>query len=697
MSNELVYAPPAAFAAQAHVSGIDAYHELYARAANAPDEFWGDLARQELTWFKPFDTVLDWQPPFAKWFTGGEINASYNCLDRHVAEGRGDKIAIAFEGEPGDERLISYSELLRLVIRFASVLRARGFEAGDRSIIYMPMIPEAVVAMLACARLGITHSVVFGGFSAEALRARIEDLGAKLVITADGGWRRGKKIPLKATVNEALEGCGVVRDVIVYHRTGGEVNMIEERDHWWHELDATSATDDCPAVPLDSEHPLFVLYTSGTTGTPKRVAQTQRNVLHYVRSWAANLGLSAADRLSLVSTYGYDAAVQDIHGALLSGAAVYPLDIRRLDRETLLDRIADSGLTVLHATPTVYRYLFGSHVACRQDLSRVRLIVLGGEAARRADFELFKARFRRGAQFVNGYGLTEATAVLQSFSGHDTQPCGNVLSLGWPVGDQRVLLLDADGRPAGVSGELVIESRYVPGGRLHTGDLARWLPDGSLAFLGRRDDQLKLAGIRIEPGEIEAALRSHPALDAVAVVLHTDAASEPMLVAYFSLRAHAVPPTPAELRAHLRPLLPDALQPARHVPLDALPQLPNGKIDRRALASRPLPRPVSAGAGSAAAAEGHIEILLTELWQALLKRDDVGPEADFFALGGHSLLATRLIARLRDRLGVELPLIAVFETPTIRALARVLAHLTERSAEGPAPAGIGRQARPPLP
>jgi len=448
-------------------------------------------------------------------------------------------------------------------------------------------------------------------------------------------------------------------------------------------------------LPGSPDDAAYLLYTSGTTGTPKRVAQTQRNVLHYVRSWAENLGLGPADRLSLVSTYGYDAAVQDIFGALLSGAAVYPLDIRRLDRETLLDRIADAGLSVLHATPTVYRYLFGSHVACRQDLSRVRLVVLGGETARRADFELFRSRFRRGAQFVNGYGLTEATAVLQCFSTHDTQPYGNVLSLGWPVGDQRVLLLDEQDQPAGISGEVVIESRYVPAGRLHTGDLARWLPDGSLAWLGRRDDQLKLGGIRIEPGEVEAALRTHPALAAVAVVLHAEPASEPMLVAYCSLRRAATLPTPAELRAHLKPLLPDPLLPAHYVAVDSLPQLPNGKLDRRALAGRPLSRP--AATGRAAIAEGDVEATLTELWQTLLKREDIGPEDDFFALGGHSLLATRLIARLRDRFGVELPLISIFETPTIRGLAVVVAQLTERSGGAAVPVAIGRQARGPLP
>jgi acyl carrier protein len=232
---------------------------------------------------------------------------------------------------------------------------------------------------------------------------------------------------------------------------------------------------------------------------------------------------------------------------------------------------------------------------------------------------------------------------------------------------------------------------------LHTGDLARYLPDGSLAWRGRRDDQLKLGGIRIEPGEIEAALRMHPALDAVAVVLHVEPGSEPMLVAYCSLRAAASMPKSTELRAHLRPLLPDALLPAHYVALDSLPQLPNGKLDRRALASRPLSRAVSIGVADAAMAEGSIEAVLTDLWQALLKRDDVAPDDDFFALGGHSLLATRLIARLRDRLGIELPLISIFETPTIRALAGVVRQLTERSGSAAVTATIGRQARRPLP
>src|SRR5256885_2375025 len=264
MSTDAVYAPSEEFVRKALVQGMPGYLDLYARAEKDPEEFWGDVAAREIHWFEKWSKVLEWNPPFARWFSGAKTNVSYNCIDRHLATPRKNKVAILWEGEPGDQRFITYQELHRLVSRFANVLKSRGYKAGDRSIIYMPMIPELPIAMLACTRLGITHSVVFGGFSAEALKARIQDLGATLVITADGGFRRGKEIKLKPAVDEALAECPGVRDVIVYRRTGSETSMREGRDLWWHELDK-SATEDCPAVPLDSEHPLYVLYTSGTT------------------------------------------------------------------------------------------------------------------------------------------------------------------------------------------------------------------------------------------------------------------------------------------------------------------------------------------------------------------------------------------------------------------------------------------------
>jgi acetyl-CoA synthetase len=238
MSKTGIYPPSEAFVNQAHVRGLEGYRDLYRRAEQDPEAFWGDIAEREIHWFQKWTRVLDWTPPFAQWFVGAKTNVSYNCLDRHVASYRKNKVAILWEGEPGEQRAITYQELLRLVSRFATVLKTRGYQAGDRAVIYMPMIPELPIAMLACARLGIVHSVVFGGFSGEALKARIQDLGATVVITADGGYRRGKEIALKPAVDEALPECPGVRDVIVYRRTGSATAMQAGRDWWWHELDA---------------------------------------------------------------------------------------------------------------------------------------------------------------------------------------------------------------------------------------------------------------------------------------------------------------------------------------------------------------------------------------------------------------------------------------------------------------------------
>jgi acetyl-CoA synthetase len=270
LKEKRVFKPSSGFAKRANWSRktTNEYRKLGARS---PERFWAKMAREHVTWFTPWKQVLRWKPPFARWFVGGKLNVSYNCLDRHL-EGehswRRNKAAIIWEGEPGDSRVLTFSELHREVCKFANVLKGLGVKKGDRVALYMPMIPELAVAMLACTRIGAPHSIVFGGFSAEALRDRINDAGAHAVVTADGGFRRGKSVPLKAAVDEALQGAPGVKSVVVVRRTGEPVAMQSGRDHWWHDVMA-EASARCPAAKLDAEHPLFILYTSGTTGKPK--------------------------------------------------------------------------------------------------------------------------------------------------------------------------------------------------------------------------------------------------------------------------------------------------------------------------------------------------------------------------------------------------------------------------------------------
>ena len=275
LNEKRLFQPPAELADQALFKSFGDYEQVYAKAKADPAAFWAELAQQELDWFEPWKTVLDWQPPMAKWFTGGKLNISHNCLDRHLTTWRKNKAALIWEGEPGDSRTLTYAQLHREVCQMSNVLKDLGVEKGDRVGIYMPMIPEAAIAMLACARIGAPHSVVFGGFSAEALRDRLVDAEAKVVITADGGFRKDKAIALKEQVDSALanQAAPSVKHVLVVQRTKAEVTMESGRDHWWHELQA-KASADCPAEPMDSEDMLFILYTSGSTGKPKGVVHT---------------------------------------------------------------------------------------------------------------------------------------------------------------------------------------------------------------------------------------------------------------------------------------------------------------------------------------------------------------------------------------------------------------------------------------
>ncbi len=612
MSNEHIFPPPAAFAAQAHVSGIDAYHALYHRAAEAPEEFWGGLAKQELSWFKPFDTVLDWQPPFAKWFSGGEINASYNCLDRHLVDGRADKIAIAFEGEPGDERLITYRELHRLVVRFASILKARGHRAGDRAIIYMPMIPEAVVAMLACARLGIIHSVVFGGFSAEALRTRIEDLGAQLVVTADGGWRRGKKIPLKSTVNEALEGGVSVRDVIVCHRTGGEVNMIEERDHWWHELDAATASDDCPAVPLDAEHPLFVLYTSGTTGKPKGILHTTAGyLLHTAMTMKWVFDLKDSDVYWCTADIGWVTGHSYIvYGPLAAGATTVMYegapDFPHFDRWWSL--IAKYKVNTFYTSPTAIRALLkhGDEWPKAHDLSSLRLLGSVGEPINPAAWSWYHHVIGGDrCPIVDTWWQTETGGILIAPmpGAVPLKPGSGTLPMPGVIAE----VVDVHGAPveANREGFLVIKrpwpgmlrtlwrdpERYAEAywsrmpGVYFTGDAARRDGDGYFWVLGRVDDVMNVSGHRLSTMEVESALVHHPAVAEAAVVGKPHEITGQAVVCFVSLKAGTWnhEELGKELRNWVAKEIGSFARPEEIRFTESLPKTRSGKIMRRLL------------------------------------------------------------------------------------------------------------------
>ena len=539
------YAPSQDFVSKARVQGMEGYRALYDRAASDPEGFWSDLAETELHWFEKWTQVLDWSnPPFAKWFVGGKTNVSYNCLDRHVTDGRADKPAIIWEGEPGDSRTITFAELHKDVSRFANVLKARGYKAGDRSIIYMPMVPEAAVAMLACARLGIIHSVVFGGFSAEALKARILDLGATVVITADGGWRRGKEVKLKGAVDEAVAECPGVRDVIVLKRTGGSIEMKEGRDLWWHELEQ-GMSDDCPAEQLDSEHPLYVLYTSGTTGKPKGILHTTGGYLlqtAMTTKWVFDLQEQdvywcTAD-IGWVTGHSYV-----VYGPLAAGATTLMYegapDTPAFDRWWSI--VEKYKVTVLYTSPTAIRALIrqGDQWPNSKDLSSLRLLGSVGEPINPAAWEwYYKVIGKERCPIVDTWWQTETGSMMIApipgavplKPGSGTLPLPGVIA--------EVVDLAGNQVPTNREGYLVIrkpwpsmvrtlwgdDQRFIEQywsrmpGTYFTGDAARQDEDGYFWVLGRVDDVMNVSGHRLSTMEVESALVRHPAVAEAAVV-----------------------------------------------------------------------------------------------------------------------------------------------------------------------------------
>jgi acetyl-CoA synthetase len=603
--------PPAEFARRAHVSGIDARNALYNEAASHPGEFWGKLAEQELHWFQKWTSVFDFQPPNVRWFIGGTTNACYNCVDRHLLTHRKNKVAIIWEGEPGDQRMISYAELHRLVCRFANVLKARGLKKGDRAILYMPMVPELAIAVLACARLGIIHSVVFGGFAAEAIKTRIQDLEAQVVITADGGWRRAKEVKLKPVVDEAVKDCPTVKDVIVYRRTGSEVNMTEGRDHWWHELDE-GVSEVCPAEELDSETPLFVLYTSGTTGKPKGIVHTTGGyLLQAVMTMKWVFDLRDEDTYWCTADIGWVTGhTYIVYGPLAAGATTVMYegapDTPKPDRFWRI--IEKYKVSIFYTSPTAIRAFLkqGDQWPAGHDLSSLRLLGSVGEPINPAAWEWYhKVIGGDRCPIVDTWWQTETgTIMMAPLPGAvPLKPGSATLPLPGILAD----VTDMKGNPVETDreGYLIIrhpwpsmfrtlwkdpqryEENYwskIPG-IYFTGDAARRDKDGYFWVLGRVDDVMNVSGHRLSTMELESALVRHPAVAEAAVVGKPHEVTGQSVVCFVTLKSGNW--NQEELADQLKKWIGKEIgsfaKPEQIRFTDALPKTRSGKIMRRLL------------------------------------------------------------------------------------------------------------------
>ena len=611
MSEASIYAPSAEFVSHARVKGIEGYRELYQTALDHPEEFWGELAERELFWFEKWSHIFEWQPPFVKWFEGGKTNAAYNCLDRHLTTARKNKIAILWEGEPGEQRLISYHELHGLVCRFANVLKGRGLKTGDRVIIYMGMVPELPVAMLACARLGLIHSVVFGGFSAEALKTRIQDLEAQAVVTADGAWRRGKEVRLKDAVDEALNECPTVRDVIVLRRTGGGISMKAGRDHWWHHLEEGVGVN-CPAEVLSSEQPLYVLYTSGTTGKPKGIVHTTGGyLLQSVASMKWVFDLREEDTYWCAADIGWVTGhTYIVYGPLAAGATTVIYegapDFPQPDRWWRL--IEKYRISILYTSPTAIRAFIrqGDQWPNAHDLSSLRLLGSVGEPINPAAWEWYhRAIGKERCPIVDTWWQTETgSMMIAPMPGAvPLKPGSGTLPLPGIVAD----IVNLEGKPVPVNQEgfLIIRrpwpsiartiwgdpERYkqqywerIPGMYM-TGDAARRDEDGYYWILGRVDDVMNVSGHRLSTMELESALVRHPAVAEAAVVGKPHEITGQAVACFVTLKNgdwnHEE--LAEELRKWVAKEIGGFARPEQIRFTDALPKTRSGKIMRRLL------------------------------------------------------------------------------------------------------------------
>ncbi len=610
MQEERVFPPPAEFSAQAQVGSLAAYEELWQTADRDPEAFWGELAREELHWFEPFEQVLDWQAPFAKWFVGGKTNASYNCLDAHLGTLRQNKAAIVWEGEPGDTRVLTYQTLHHEVCKFANALKKLGVRQGDVVSVYMPLVPELAIALLACARIGAAHSVIFGGFSSEAIAERNNDAQAKLQITADGGWRRGKVLPLKETVDAALEKSPTVEKCVVLRRTGNDVTMRDGRDVWWDETTA-DASADCPAEPVDSENTLFILYTSGSTGKPKGIRHTTAGYNLYTKKtfeWVfdhrdEDVFWCTAD-IGWITGHSYV-----VYGPLSAGATVqmYEGAPNWPDEGRFWELIERYRTTIFYTAPTAIRSFikWGDHFVERRDLSSLRLLGTVGEGINPEAWMWYHHKIGGGrCPIVDTWWQTETGGIMMSpLPGATPTKPGSCTR---PLPGIKPAIVDQSGDPvpAGSGGWLVIErpwpgmlrgiwgdeERYreqywskVPGKYL-CGDNARQDDDGYFWIMGRIDDVINVAGHRLSTIEVESALVSHPSVAEAAAIGRPDEIKGEAIAVFVTLKN--VEPDDAlrkELKDHVRQEIGAVAVPDDVRFTGALPKTRSGKIMRRLL------------------------------------------------------------------------------------------------------------------
>ena len=607
-SENRTFAPSPEFAAQAN-----AKQSLYAEAEQAGVKFWEQQA-EALTWERKWDTALEWEPPFAKWFLGGKINASVNALDRHVAEGHGGRIAFHFEGEPGDTRTISYAQLLTDVCKAANALTEMGITAGDRVAIYMPLIPEAAVAMLACARIGAIHSVVFGGFSADALLSRIQDADAKLVITADGGFRKGAAFALKPAVDDALKGETNVKQVLVVKRTGQETAWNEGRDIWWHEIVDRQHSTHTPEY-FDSEHPLFILYTSGTTAKPKGIFHTTGGYLTQV----AYTHKVVFDIKPKTDVYWCTADVgwitghsYMVYGPLINGATqvMYEGTPDTPHKGRVFELVEKYGVTILYTAPTLIRtwMKWGEEFPNQFNLSSLRLLGSVGEPINPEAWIWYRHVVGGNrCPIVDTWWQTETGAIMISplpgvtatKPGSAMRPLPGISAKvvddnGVPVGDGHggYLILDQPW-PSMLRGVWGEEERFKEtywsrfDGIYFAGDGAKLDDDGAIWLLGRVDDVMNVSGHRISTTEVESALVSHEAVAEAAVVGAADAMTGQGIVAFVILRGGVEhvegEALVKELRAHVTKEIGAIAKPRQIMVVNELPKTRSGKIMRRLL------------------------------------------------------------------------------------------------------------------